>query len=60
MVDSVKNIKIGKVDENINHGKFSAPTIDIYDSKLNEIMAETFIQLSPKTKEIENDVKKDR
>lgn len=61
MVENVKDIKIGKVDENINYSKFSAPTIDIYNEKLNKKMAEKFMQFSPKTtKEIERDAQKDR
>lgn len=61
MVENVKDIKIGKVDENINYSKFSAPTINIYDEKLNRKLAEKFMQFSPKTtKEIKSDVEKDK
>jgi len=57
----MEEIKLRKVDENISYKKFSAPTINIYDEKLNKKMAKKFMDFSPKSvKESSENVKEDR
>jgi len=54
MIEDIKKVKIGKIDNNVNYNKFSAPTIDIYNQDLCTKMVNKFIQFAPKTKK-END-----